>query len=305
MKIILAFIAIALFNTALFAQIDTISNSQNVNIEVYDVVAVYRDHIDGRGRTRKFTSEIKGDIIKYDESTGVLTFKGVDGKMYSFTSDQYDYFQYDKEFTLKKKKHRVLNPREDSGFEFSAGLSVGFLNIPTGIQFDDTLVGGTTAGFELPVCIKVGASKYLNKNSQIGLTAEYSLFGFETSYFNVGARYQYIYNPTKNAAFYFPVELKFSHYQADYYFVQYTDPISTNSVYPSNTTYDAEVTLNALELNFGQGLSFSLKNKRSLSLELMLLRQFILSEKFIITKDVTPETDFRVYGLKLSVFMNF
>lgn len=220
-------------------------------------------------------------------------------------SSETEYFQYDQTFASKEKKQRVLKPRKDAGFQFSAGLSVGFLTIPTGIQLDDSLVGGSTAGFELPICIKLGASKYLNKNSQVGLTAEYSLFGSGTSYFNAGARYQYLYNPTKNAAFYFPIELKFSHYQADYYSVQYIDPISTSPDFSSNTTYEAEVTLNSLELNFGQGVSFALENKRSLSIELMLLRQFILSEKFVITNDVTPETDFRVSGLKLSVFMNF
>ena len=79
---------------ASYAQNDTIPKEQNVTVEVYDVVAVYREHLDGRGRTRRFTSETKGEILKYDESTGVLTFKGIDGKMYSYKSDQYEYFQY-------------------------------------------------------------------------------------------------------------------------------------------------------------------------------------------------------------------
>jgi hypothetical protein len=62
-----------------------------------------------------------------------------------------------------------------------------------------------------------------------------------------------------------------------------------------------------MKLNIGQGISFSLKNKRSLSLELMLLRQFILSEKIEIPASIPtpPQTDFSVYRMKLSVFMNF
>ncbi|PCJ35644.1 MAG: hypothetical protein COA99_13705 [Moraxellaceae bacterium] len=306
MKIIFAFITIALFNTALFAQTDTTSNSQNVNIEVYDVVAVYRDHIDGRGRTRKFTSEIKGHIIKYDESTGVLTFKGIDGRMYSYTSDQYEYFQYDKEFTSKrkKKKQKALNLRKDSGFEISIGLSAGVLNIPTGFETDDNYIGGLTSAFEKLVCLKGGVSKYLNINSSVGLTAEYSMLSSEMTYFNVGAGYQYLYNPTKNAAFYFPLALKFSHYQADHSY-QFDETVYTNngSYWPNDL--DANVTINALELNIGQGVSFALKNKRSISLELMLLNQFILSQKVEIPNDVSPITDYRVNGIKLSVLMNF
>lgn len=307
MKIILAFITIALFNTALFAQADTTSNAQNSDIEVYDVVAVYRDHIDGRGRTRKFTSEIKGDIIKYDESSGVLTFKGIDGKIYSFSSDKYEYFQYDKEFTSrkKKKKQRVLNPRKDSGLEYSIGLSAGALNIPSGFEPDETYFRGIEAGFAWVVCLKGGVSKYLNEYSLVGLTAEYSLITPDISYINVGARYQYLYNPAKNGAFYFPIELKFSHFQAEHYYqIDETVHVDGGGSYWPNEL-DAQVTLNALEMNLGQGVSFALKNKRSISLELMLLNQFVLSEKVEVPNNVSPNTDYRINGIKLSVFMNF
>lgn len=306
MKTIITFAIIALFSLALNAQNDTIPKVQNETVEIYDVVAVYRETTDGRGNKRQYTSELKGEILKYDETTGLITFKGVDGRMYSFKSEEYKYFQYDKEFTPKKKKQKVSNPRKEEGFEFSAGLSTGFLRIPTGFRTDENYVGGSTAGFELPVCLKVGMSNYLNKNSQVGLTAEYSLLiNSGSTYFNAGARYQYLYNPTKNTAFYFPVELKFSHYNADYYRYQYNDTVFTDNGYSWPVDFDAEVTINALELNVGQGISFALKNKRSLSLELLLLRQFILTEKLEIPVSVAPQTDFRVNGMKLSLFMNF
>ena len=306
MKITFALIAIGLFNTIMLGQNETNANTQNDTVEIYDVVAVYKSHTDGRGRTRQFTSEIKGEILNYDESTGLLTFKGIDGRMYSFNSNQYEYFEYNKEFISKKKKQKVLNPRKEIGFEFSAGLSAGFLNIPTGFQLDENYVGGPTEGFELPICLKLGGSKYLNKNSLIGLTAEYSLLSSETTYFNVGARYQYLYNTNRNASFYFPIEVKFSHYEADYYRFQYNDTIFTNDGYSWPTDFDADLTINALELNIGQGISFALKEKRSLSLELMLIKQFILSEELTIPANITPpQTDFSVNGMKLSVFMNF
>ncbi|MFA7272638.1 MAG: hypothetical protein WC044_02155 [Crocinitomicaceae bacterium] len=305
MKIIITFIAIALLNTALFAQNDTLSTTPNASVEIFDVVGVYRSHVDARGITRNYTSELKGKILNHDQSTGLLTFQGRDGKMYSFTSTQYEYFKYDKEFTTKIKKQKVLNPRKDAGIGFHVGLSGGILNIPTGFQQDENYVGGTTGGGDLPVCIKIGANKYLNKNSSAGLTAEYSLMGSNYTYFNIGARFQYLYNPNKNSTFYFPAELKFSHYQADYYVYQYNDTTYTDNGKTWPTDFNAEVTLNAVELNMGQGVSFALKNKRSLSLEFMLLKQFILSQNLKIPVSVAPKTDFNLYGAKLSLFMNF
>jgi hypothetical protein len=305
MKCIITFFSFVLLSLTVQAQNDSVPTVSESSVEVYDVVAIYREMKDGRGRLRKFTSEIKGEIINYDASTGFITFKAIDGRMYSLSSDQYEYFQYDKEFKVKRKKIKKIKPRKDSGFEFSVGLSVANMIIPTGLQFTDSIVGGTTSGYSLPVCLKAGASKYLNKNSTVGLSAEYALVAGGDNYFNVGARYQYLYNPNNNAAFYFPVELKYARYTADYFYVQYLDTVSTSDWFESNTTYDAEVTLNALELNIGQGVSFALENKRSLSLEFMLFTQFLLSEEYRIDYFTQPETDFSSYGMKLSLFMNF
>ena len=305
MKNLITFIAIALLSVTVYAQNDTISSPQSTTVEIYDVVAVYREHQDGRGRTRQFTSELKGEIIKYDESTGVLTFKGIDGRMYSFNSDQYEYFQYDKEFaSRRKKKQKVVKPRKDSGYEISIGLSNGALNIPSGFEPDETYYSGIEAGFAWMVCLKGGVSKYLNKYSSVGLTAEYSLVTPEINYFNFGARYQYIYNPARNGAFYFPIELKFSHFQAEHYYqVDETVYVDGGSYWPNEL--DAQVTLNAIEMNLGQGVSFAIQNKRSISLELMLLNQFVLSEKVEVPNNVSPNTNYRVNGIKLSFFMNF
>jgi hypothetical protein len=304
MKKLLMCITLALINHALYAQIDTIPKEQNIKIEVYDVVAVYKESTDGRGQTRKYVSELKGKILNYDESTGVLTFKGNDGKMYSFKSGDYKYFEYDKEFT-SKIKHVVILPRKDSGFEFSAGISAGYFKINHNFTADDFYMSGFQSGADIPICLKLGASKYLNKNSLVGLTAEYALLIDDNSYFNVGARYQYLYNPNKNSAFYFPVELKFSRYQFNSQYqtsdTTYIDDL--NWEYPSRS--DTKVALNNLELNIGQGLSFALKNKKTLSLELMLVKQFVLSQTFKNVAEFPPKSKFGVNGLKLSVFMNF
>lgn len=305
MKLFITLLAFSLLSTALIAQPDTLAPAKTQVVEIYDVVGVYRSHVDARGNTRNYTSELKGKILNHDQSTGLLTFQGRDGKMYSFTSAQYEYFKYDKEFTTKIKQQKGLNPRKDTGIGFHVGLSGGILNIPTGFQQDENYVGGTTGGGELPVCLKIGVNKYINNASTVGLTAEYSIMGSNYNYFNIGARLQYLYNPNKNSTFYFPAELKFSHYQADYYHYQYNDTTYTDNGKTWPTDFDAEVTLNAVELNIGQGVSFALKNKRSLSLEFMLLKQFILSQNLKVPVSIAPKTDFGMYGAKLSLFMNF
>ncbi len=305
MKKFLTFITIALTNLVAFAQTDNIPKEQNTIVEVYDVVAVYKEYSDSRGRTRQYSSELKGKILNHDQSTGLLTFQGIDGKMYSFTSVQYEYFKYNKEFTSKINQKKAINQRKEAGLGFHIGFSGGILSIPTGFQEDENYVGGTTGGAELPVCMKVGLNKYLDKNNLVGLTAEYSLLRQGSFYFNAGARYQYLYNSAKNATFYLPTELKFSRYKSNSYMFQYNDTtyIENNQTWP--TDINADVALNAIEINIGQGVSFALKNKRSLSLELMFLKQVILSQNLKVPNNVVPKTDFGVNGAKLSLFMNF
>jgi len=304
MKKLLICITIALINIVVYAQTDNVPKEQNTIVEVYDVVAVYKEYTDSRGRTRKYSSELKGKIINHDQSTGFLTFQGKDGKMYSFTSSQYEYFKYDKEFTTKINQIKAINQRKEAGLGFHIGLSAGILRIWTGLQEDENYVGGTTGGGELPVCIKLGINKYVDKNNLVGLTAEYSLLGQGSSYFNAGARYQYLYNSAKNATFYLPTELKFSHYTTSYQF-QSNDTTYFENYQTWPTDINADVELNALEINIGQGVSFALKNKRSLSLELMFLKQFILSQNLKVPNNLSPKTDFSLYGAKLSLFMNF
>jgi hypothetical protein len=304
MKSVFAMIILVLISIGLDAQPDTNPEKPNTIVEVYDVVVVYREHVDGRGRVRQYTSELKGEILNYDESTGVLTFKGIDGKIYSLKSGEYKYFQYDKEFRSKSKQH-VLHPRKDSGYEFSAGFSAGFILISDNFTADDYYLSGWGSGINFPGSVKLGLSKYLNKNSLGGLTAEYAMLTFDKTYFNIGARYQYLYDLSKNTSLYFPAELNFSRYQFETQYVTndttFIDPFSWT--YP--TYVETEISINALELNVGQGLSIALKNKRSVSLELMMIKQFTLTTRFRNSSSLTPKSDLGITGVKLAVLMNF
>ncbi|MES2800708.1 MAG: hypothetical protein V4638_11875 [Bacteroidota bacterium] len=295
---------VLLFITQLsFAQKDSIPQPQTI-VEVYDVVAIYYDHTDSRGHSRRYTSEVKGEILSYDESTGQLTFKALDGKMYSLKSTDYKYFQYKKEF-VKKVKQVIVKERKSSGFEFTVGLSAGYFNLNQELTTDDYFINGFEGSADIPICLKVGAGMVLNKNSVAGLTGEYAVWMDNSSYFNVGARYQYMYNPTKNAAFYLPVELKYSRYQfsSQYSTSDTTDLGGGSWQYPGYL--NTKVATNNLELNIGQGISFALKNKKSISLELMLLKQFILSQSFKSESERSPTSKFGIIGAKLNVSFNF
>ncbi len=295
----------SLFSTfVLFAQNDTIPKEETINIEIYDVVAVYKYHTDSRGKTYQHIYELKGEILAYDEGTGYITFKGKDGKMYSFKSDEYKYFQYDKEFK-KKVKNKILKPRKDSGLVYSAGLSTAYLGIKENFTSDNYYLRGFGSIADIPVNLKIGLSKYINKQSIVGLTAEFALLSFNKSYFNLGARYQYMYNTGKNAAFYFPAELKFSNYKFDAQYEINDTTFIDNMNWEYPTTIDPEVSLNSAELNVGQGISFAMKNKKSVSLELMFVKQFVLSQKFTNNENDMPNTGYIVNGLKLYIFINF
>ena len=304
MKKVATILTFVLLNVLLFAQKDSIPKVQNTRVEIYDVVAVYREHVDGRGVTRQYTSEMKGKILNYDESTGVLTFKARDGKMYSLKSTDYKYFEYDKEFTSKNKQVVQLD-RKDSGFEINVGLNVGYFTINHNFIADDFYINGIDSNADIPICLKLGVGKYLNKNSLVGINAEYALVIDNNSYFNIGTRYQYMYNPSKNKAFYFPIELKFSRYQFNSQYQTSDTTFIDNFSWEYPTQLDTEITTNNIELNIGQGISFALKNKKSLTLELLLLKQFAMQQTFKNESGVSPNSEYGITGLKLAACMNF
>lgn len=302
-SIILSF-AFLCMSTVALAQNDSVPAQPTTITEIYDVVAIYRQTTDGRGNPRTVTSELRGEIINYDESTGVLTFKANDGRMYSLRSEDYKYFEYDKEFT-RKVKQVVVKTRKEEGFEFSVGIAAGYFNIDHDFTEDGYFSNGFYSSADIPITIRLGASRYLNKNMQAGLVAEYAMIIGDSKYFNVGGRFQYMYNNTKNAAFYLPVEVKYSRYDfSSQYQVNDTTFIDEFSYeYPSRL--DTRVTLNNVELCIGQGISFALKNKKSLSLEAMFVKQFVVSQKITSSNPLTPNSKFNVFGGRLSLSFNF
>jgi hypothetical protein len=303
---VILWIILIMSNTAAWAQMDSTlkTPAANTKVEIYDVVAVYKEHKDSRGITRTFTYEMKGDILNYDQSTGVLTFKDLDGKVYSLKGSDFKYFEYDKVFTTKIKPV-VIHARKDSGVEWSAGITMGYFNIRHDFTPDDHFLNGFESSADIPVCLKLGVGKYLNKHALAGMKTEYAVVMGDSRYFNIGARYQYMYHPNKNSAFYFPAELKYGRYQ---FMSQYqiNDTLFLDNsgwMFPAST--DTKVTSHCAELNLGQGVSFALKNKKSISMELMLFNQFMLSQKIKGIDARTPDSVYGVNGVKFSLMMHW
>ncbi len=274
------------------AQIDT------TKYKIYDVIQLKKGY------------PLKGEILSFNEQNGLVVFRDTKGRKYTFAKEDYDYFEENKTFEIKTKikRKRIIKPRKEKGFEFHVGLNIGGIQTNEDLITDENYIsyyygGGSGGGDDMPVCLKLGVGKYINKQSFIGLTTDLALIKYINRYFNVGLRYQYMYNPSKNVALYFPVELKFSSLK---FGAKYN---TTDSIYNGfdweYARLDTEVTLNSAEFNIGQGVSFAMKNEKSLSFELMLVRQFGLSQKFSKVYIAPPNTKFEVIGFKLSLFYNF
>lgn len=307
MKTIITIIAVVFLNTILLAQNDTIPKEQNEIVEVYDVVAVYKSTTDGRGRTRNYVSELKGEILNYDESTGVLTFKDKDGRMYSFKSDEYKYFEYDREFT-RKLKNFVLRPRKESEFEISAGFRASFINLNDNFSADDYYVSSGGGSSDLPISIFLGAGKYFGRSHYLGLNGEMALTSYGSGYISTGLRYCYQYDANKrNVAFYLPVELNYFRSNYDQNF-QVNDTVietsggGTSISYPSNK--NLEYSLSAVSVSLGQGIGFIMNNKHSIAIELSLVKYFPFGIKFKDLEQESPNVRFSGNGFRLSLIYN-
>ncbi len=307
MKALITFITVILLNTILHAQNDTIPKEQNEIVEIYDVVAVYKEITDGRGRTRNYVSELKGEILNYDTSTGVLTFKDKEGRMYSFKSDEYKYFQYDKEFT-RKVKNFVLRPRKESEFEISTGFRASFINFNDNFSADDYYLSSGGGSTDLPLSIFLGVGKYFGREHYLGINGEIALTSYGRGYLSTGLRYSFQYDANKgNVAFYLPVELNYFRSRYDQN-LQVNDTLveiqsgGTVWQYPSNK--NVEYSLSAVSVSLGQGFGFIINNKHSLAIELSLIKYFPFRANFSNLEQQVPNVRFSGNGFRLSFIYN-
>lgn len=304
MKAIITLTIIVIMSLATNAQVDTLQKDPTIKVEVYDVVAVYKEHRDSRGNIQQYASELKGKILSYDASTGLLTFKGIDGKMYSFKSGEYKYFEYDKQFTSKVKNSQIY-PRKETEFEFSGGFAASIFSFNSNFTQDDYYVNSNGGYYGRPISFHLGAGKYFSRRHFVGASGEIAVVGRD-NFFSAGLRYSYQYDANKgNVAFYIPVELQYFQVKTESRF-QVKDTLynaqSGGYSYPSDL--NLEYKLSALSLSLGQGFSFISKNKHSIALELSLIRFFPFDPKYLNLDREPPNTNFLGNGFRLRLIYN-
>lgn len=255
-----------------------------IEYQIYDIVYM------------KKGVDIKGEIQSFNEQNGLIVIKDLEGRFHTLSIKDYEFFEKGKTF---KKKIRANRPRKEEGIAFSVGLTSMIMYFNDDFTPDATFLEADGIG-DLPISLKVGASKYLDNKNIIGLTAELAVVTENDSYYNIGARYLYLFSPKKNTSFYFPVEIKYAR-------LRFKESYYINS---SNPHYDTEriaveTSITASEINIGQGVSFSLKNKKSFSIELMFVNEFILSKDFQSKINTKPVNDHKVYAVKIGLLMDF
>lgn len=294
------------------AQVDTTKIKTNTTSEYYDVVAVYREHIDGRGRRIQFTTELKGEIMNYDATTGLITFKALDGKMYSLKSGDYKYFQYNKEFPVKHKTtvNRVLKPRKESEWQISVGPRITALDWRDNFIPDDYYVWSQEGLSDVPIALYAGLGKYFTRKHFVGVGGELAFSSFGKNYINAGLRYAYQYDANKhNTALYIPIEL-------NYFSATYSQPFDVADTtftyypgggyswsYPSQKSVNLQIT--ALSFSIGQGIAFITNNKHSIALEVSVLKLFPINTSFPDEPARLPDIKMSGLGFKFNLLYNF
>ena len=266
------------------------------NVYVYDVVYMK----DGR--------VLKGEILIFEEKDGDITFRDLKGNKYSITRKEYNYFVEDKRYVVKSNDTLAIRKRKENEIEFSLGFSG--ITTRTSFNFD----GSEDTYFYNPVdnsylnsalCFRIGIGKYFTREHFIGLVSNFGVISESNSYFDVGLRYANSYDGyKKNVSFFTPVGIQFSYsaFKSDYR-VYGPDPYQIGFFAYPMKSIDSKVS--AVGVSLGQGMSFILENKKSFTMEIMLMKDIFVTQKVSSSQGNTPKVDYSSLGGKFSIFYNF
>lgn len=289
MKTLLTGLFICLFGAAALL---SSAQSDTTDVEVYDVLYLKKGGI------------MKGEIMSFDEPTGGLVFKDQQGRIFSYSREEYNYFKENQVFqTRKKKKDREIRDRKENELEFGIGLSANFINISEDFTSDDYYVQGNSGTSDIPLCFDVNVGKYFDRKHYIGATADIALSS-SGSYFAAGFRYMHQYDGKKgNVGFYIPIEMKYNQIKNDvYYFTSDTTFSNGGYSYPSIRYVD--FTMNSVMFSVGHGFAFILNDKKSFMLEAAVVKHFATTTTFQ-TAIEPPKSTLSAGGVRFAVKFNF
>lgn len=250
---------------------------------------------------------LKGEILSFNEETGLMVFKDTKGVKYSLNQTEYKSFVENKVF-VEKRGPKVIKERKEDEFEVSGGFRVSFLSMNDQFTPDDYYLSSGGGVSDLPMSIYVGVGKYFTRRHFAGVSGELALSSYGSKYFSAGLRYSYQYDAQKrNVALYIPVELQYFNSRYDQWY-EVNDTVveqqggGTVTYFPARE--DLVYDLRAVSLSFGQGLSFIMENKHSISLELSFVKFFMFEPKYIGLEKAAPKSSLNGNGLRFSLIYN-
>lgn len=245
---------------------------------------------------------LHGEIISFDEASGTIVFKDNQGLRYSFGRSEYKYFKEDEviEVNGRGQRERVLHPRKNSGFDIQLGFSGSSQAVTHTFKADDYHLSTWDTPDDIAAGIRIGLGLQVDSVHYIGAAIDLSFMTYNKSFNQMGLRYVYRYPaPKRNAAFYLPLEAKYSSTVADLVFEVPHEEFSWQT---DNVLYD--ITVTSWELSLGQGVQWGLPNKRAVSAEVAIFRHFNLEHEY---GDVTPgqqipDSEFSTTGVRFALF---
>ena len=257
-NILLLTLVLCLQQTNVFAQ------TKPKQVVVYDIV-----HL-------KTGKVLYGEIIEFNQKDGDLTFRDNYNRNYSLSREMYDFFEENVSYN-KRVRDTIVRPRKSDEFSFMLGLTQFAAGTDNGFVPDDYYIWTSGNGYfyDLPICMTVGAGKYLSRQHFVGLKADVKLLSGLDQFYSIGANYQFQYDGMKsNVAKYIPIRVNYgvrsSEESVD--IQDLTMPPMTN-----NIQQNFDVTMSSIGLEFGHGFSFIGNNKHSWNLEFCFFKNMVLN----------------------------
>ncbi|MFM6935743.1 MAG: hypothetical protein ACKOXP_09880 [Flavobacteriales bacterium] len=247
-----------------------------------------------------------GEIIQFDQKDGDLTFKDEYNRKYSLSRQMYDYFEEDVTYQVRVRD-TIVRPRKIDEFAFHIGLTEFAAGTDNGFVADDYYLSSSGNGYfyDLPMCVTLGAGKYINRQHYVGLKTDVKLLSGLSQFYSVGANYQFQYDGMKsNVAKYIPLRLNYGVRSSEEWVIvpDLTMPPTANT---GQEKFD--VSMRSIGFEFGHGFSFIGNNMHAWNLEFCFFKNWVFQQSVspVPIGAAGPNFNFSQAGAKLSVSFQF
>jgi len=259
-------------------------NQLPTNIYSYDIIYMR----DGR--------VLKGEILIFQESDGDITFIDTEGRKYSITREEYKYFKENIRYKMSDRNDTIIiRERKDKKMAVRAGI------LPLHFLIPDHGTGHIDI-----VAFNGGIGYHFTREHYLGAYFEFNLFNSTLSkYFATGLEYNFQYDAYKrNTAFYLITQAKYALGSMidNEVNIQIIDTLTGSTTYFfSGPVYKTS----SIGFTIGQGFAFMLRNRRSINLELLVGRQWILNKEWEEYPFTLPAIDSKIiHTVGLRFFFN-